>query len=118
MAAATFQREIPQGHLMAFRSHRPESRVETQLVLDSASGAWSSTGHGDTGSAQGLESPTESLSHLTLGCPHASLQRGRGSENSSPVSALLCHVTPMKGDNAIEFYKSMLWLEFCSWLPT
>lgn len=81
-----------QGHLMAFQSHRPESRVETQLVLDSAGGrggrgGWFPTGPGD----MGLVLPTEALSHLTLQDdvlpPHCSLQWGCAVKTAAPSLA-------------------------------
>ncbi|KAF6298954.1 hypothetical protein mRhiFer1_008978 [Rhinolophus ferrumequinum] len=113
MAAATFQGEIMQGHLMACQSHSPRKQgdpARTRFCW----GPWTSTVPGDTTMLRGwsfLPSPSGRP-------PPASLQQGCCSENSSPFPALLCHTTFMKGDNAIKFYKSTPWLEFCSWLPT
>lgn len=59
MAAATFQGEIMQGHLMACQSHSLKNQGDPARTRFCC-GPWTSTGPGDTDNAQGLELHTES----------------------------------------------------------
>lgn len=61
MAAATFQGEIMQGHLMACQSHSLKDQGDPARTRFRW-GPWTSTGPGERDNAQGLELPTDSPS--------------------------------------------------------